>query len=146
MVRPDFVGTVDSHEREIERHFGYHDQVSCIRDTLCGDCVCFWIDKTAWIVYQTSVCGGVGSKYQQAILPLYAVIVQGDTRYVYVEKDGKAEKRRVDLGVLINWQVHVKSGLKPGERVVVVGHRFLDDGQAVNVIKNVRRPDEIFTS
>ena len=85
--------------------------------------------------------------FEQALaVPLYAVIVQGDVRYVYVEKEGKAEKRRVDLGVLVNWQVHVKSGLKPGERVVVVGHRFLDDGQAVNVIKNVRRPDEIFAS
>lgn len=79
-------------------------------------------------------------------IPLYAVIVQGDDQFVYIEKDGKAERRMVVLGVLVNWQVHIKSGLKPGERVVVVGHRFLDNGQAVQVIKNVKRPDEIFAS
>ena len=79
-------------------------------------------------------------------IPLYAVIVQGEDRFVYIEKAGKAERRQVGLGVLVNWQVHVKSGLNPGERVIVVGHRFLDNGQAVHVIKNVKRPDEIFSS
>ncbi len=85
--------------------------------------------------------------YDQALtVPLYAVITQGEDRFVYIEKDGKAEKRRVKLGVLINWQAQIKSGLRPGERVVVVGHRFLDDGQSVEVIRNVSRPDEIFAS
>lgn len=85
--------------------------------------------------------------FDQALsVPLYAVIVQGDDRFVYIEKDGKAERRMVDLGVLLDWQVHVKSGLKPEDRVIVVGHRFLDNGQAVDVIKNVHRPDEIFSS
>ena len=85
--------------------------------------------------------------YDQALtIPLYAVITQGDDRFVYIEKDGKAEKRPVTLGVLVNWQVHIKSGINPDERVIVVGHRFLDDGQAVKVIKNVSHPDEIFAS
>jgi membrane fusion protein (multidrug efflux system) len=74
------------------------------------------------------------------------VITHGDERFVYVEKDGQVEKRPVQLGVLAGWQVHVRAGLKPGERVVVVGHRFLDDGQAVMVIRNVDRPDEIIRS
>jgi membrane fusion protein (multidrug efflux system) len=85
--------------------------------------------------------------YDQALtVPLYAVITQGEDRFVYIEKDGKAEKRLVKLGVLINWQAHINSGLVQGERVVVVGHRFLDDGQSVKVIRNVSRPDEIFAS
>ena len=85
--------------------------------------------------------------YEEALtIPLYAVITQGEERFVYIEKDGKARKRPVTLGVLVNWQVHLKSGIEPGERVIVVGHRFLDDGQAVDVIKDVNRPDEIFAS
>lgn len=85
--------------------------------------------------------------FDQALaVPLYAVITHGDERFVYVEKDGQVEKRPVQLGVLAGWQVHVRAGLKPGERVVVVGHRFLDDGQAVMVIRNVDRPDEIIRS
>jgi RND family efflux transporter MFP subunit len=79
-------------------------------------------------------------------VPLYSVITHGDDRFVYVEKDGQVEKRSVQLGVLAGWQVHVQAGLRPGERVVVVGHRFLDDGQTVKVIKNVSRPEEIVLS
>ena len=85
--------------------------------------------------------------FDQALaVPLYAVITQGDERFVYVEKDGQAEKRSIKLGVLVGRQVHVEAGLNPGERVIVVGHRFLDDGQAVKVIKNVSHPSEILAS
>jgi len=89
----------------------------------------------------------VKNVYHRALtVPLYAVITKGEERFVYVEKNGTAEKRLVELGVLVNWQVQIKSGLKPGDRVIVVGHRFLEDGQTVRVIKNVRRPEEIFVS
>jgi membrane fusion protein (multidrug efflux system) len=85
--------------------------------------------------------------FDQALaVPLYAVITRGDERFVYVEKDGQAEKRLIKLGVLVGWQVQVEAGLNPGERVIVVGHRFLDDGQAVKVIKNVSHPSEILAS
>ena len=76
-------------------------------------------------------------------IPLYAVITQGDERVVFVEKEGRAERRSIKLGALVGWEVQVTSGLKPGERVVVVGHRVLDDGQAVEIIKNVSNPSEI---
>jgi membrane fusion protein (multidrug efflux system) len=76
-------------------------------------------------------------------VPLYAVITQGEKRFVYIEEDGRAERRNIQLGILVGWQVQVTSGLKPGDRVVVVGHRFLDDGQPVKVIKNVSNPREI---
>jgi membrane fusion protein (multidrug efflux system) len=79
-------------------------------------------------------------------LPLYAIITQEDERFVFIEKEGRVEKRRVTLGTLIGWQVHITSGLKAGERVVVVGHRLLDDGQAVEVIKNVSNPSELLKS
>jgi len=77
----------------------------------------------------------IKQSYDQALaIPLYAVITQGEDRFVYVENNGKAEKRMVKLGVLVNWQVHITSGIDPGERVIVVGHRFLDDGQAVETV------------
>ncbi|HIJ57168.1 MAG TPA: efflux RND transporter periplasmic adaptor subunit [Deltaproteobacteria bacterium] len=85
--------------------------------------------------------------YPQALsVPLYAVIIQGDDRFVYIEKEGKAYKKPVDLGFLTGWQVQVKSGLNPEDRVIVVGHRFLDNDQPVKVIKNVNTPEEIFES
>ncbi len=85
--------------------------------------------------------------YKQALaVPLYAIITQGDERSVFIEKNGRAEKRTVTLGTLIGWQVHITSGLKAGEKVITVGHRLLDDGQAVEVIKNVDNPNEILKS
>jgi membrane fusion protein (multidrug efflux system) len=89
----------------------------------------------------------VKNVFDQALaVPLYAVITHSDERFVYVEKDGQVEKRLVQLGVLVGWQVQVVAGLNPGDHVIVVGHRFLDDGQAVNVIKNVSHPSEIIQS
>jgi membrane fusion protein (multidrug efflux system) len=76
-------------------------------------------------------------------IPLYAVITHSDERFVYIENDNRAEKRNIKMGMLVGWQVHVTSGLAAGERVIVVGHRFLDDGQIVEVIKNVSDPREI---
>jgi len=82
--------------------------------------------------------------FNQALaVPLYAVISQSDKHIVFVEKEGRAESRNIELGPLIGWQVQVTSGLSPGEKVIVVGHRLLDNGQAVEVIKNVNHPNEI---
>ncbi|MEE8400334.1 MAG: efflux RND transporter periplasmic adaptor subunit [Desulfobacterales bacterium] len=77
------------------------------------------------------------------VIPLYAVIAQNDERYVFVENEGHAEKRPVSLGVLSGWQVHITAGLAAGDRVVVVGHRLLDEGHAVDVIRNVSNVEEI---
>jgi RND family efflux transporter MFP subunit len=76
-------------------------------------------------------------------VPLYAVISQGEEQYVYVERNGLAERRSLELGTLAGWEVHVTSGLTPGEKVIVVGHRQVDQGQAVEVIKNVSDTREI---
>jgi len=79
-------------------------------------------------------------------VPLYAVITQNNEQFVYVDNQGQAEKRKVELGVLSGWEVQITSGLKPGDRVVVVGHRFLDQGQPLEIIKNVTRPADILAS
>jgi membrane fusion protein (multidrug efflux system) len=89
----------------------------------------------------------VKNVYEDALaVPLYAIISQGDERFVFIEKEGRAEKRKVNLGTLIGWQIHITSGLRAGEKVIAVGHRLLDDGQAVEVIRNVADPNEIVRS
>jgi len=77
------------------------------------------------------------------VIPLYAVINQGDQHFVFIEPTGKARKRPVTIGMLVGWQIQVVSGIEAGDRIIVVGHRLLDDGQAVEVIKNVSSPQEI---
>ena len=76
------------------------------------------------------------------VIPLYAVISQNDENFVFVEKDNKAEKRHVDLGISSGWLIQVTSGLEPGDHVIVVGHRQLDNGQDVEVIQSVRDAGE----
>jgi membrane fusion protein (multidrug efflux system) len=79
------------------------------------------------------------------VIPLYAVITQGDEHFVYIEKNGVAKKRAVEIGILENWQVQVVSGLQVDDNVIVVGHRFLDEDEPVEVIKNVIDPQEILS-
>jgi membrane fusion protein (multidrug efflux system) len=79
-------------------------------------------------------------------VPLYAVISQNNENFVYLEKDNKAEKRPVELGILDGWMIQVKSGLEVGDNVIIVGHRQVDEGQTVKVIKNVTDPAEILKS
>jgi len=77
------------------------------------------------------------------VVPLYSVITNADERYVYVVNNDTAHYRPVRLGVLQGWQVQVVSGIKPGDRVVVVGQRNLEDGQSVSVIRTIRDPGEL---
>ncbi len=81
-----------------------------------------------------------------AVIPLYSVITQNNEKFVYVEKNGKVEKRDVELGLLADWEIQIKKGLEPGDRLVIVGHRSLDNGQKVDVIKMVKDPREIINS
>jgi membrane fusion protein (multidrug efflux system) len=77
------------------------------------------------------------------VIPLYAVISQDDENFVFVEKDKKAEKRHVELGILSGWQVQVTAGLEPGDQVIIVGHRQVEEGQDVDVIQRVEDAGEI---
>ncbi|MBN1625257.1 MAG: efflux RND transporter periplasmic adaptor subunit [Deltaproteobacteria bacterium] len=79
-------------------------------------------------------------------VPLYAVISQDEENFVYIENNGRAEKRIVELGILEGWMVQVKSGLAAGDRVIIVGHRLAGEGQAVQVMKNVTDASEILKS
>lgn len=68
-------------------------------------------------------------------VPLYTVITRNQQQFVYVEKDGLAERRPVELGILEDWKVQIKKGLAPGDRVIVEGHRNVEEGQKVNVVR-----------
>lgn len=75
---------------------------------------------------------------EQAIaVPLYAVISRNNEQFVYVEEKGIARKRPVKIGFMEGWQVLITNGLKAGEKVIVEGHRSVEDGQAVKVVKSI---------
>jgi membrane fusion protein (multidrug efflux system) len=76
-------------------------------------------------------------------VPLYAVISRGADRFVYVVNDDRAHRRPVSLGILEGWKIQITSGLSPGDRVIVVGHRAVEEGQVVQVRRTVTRPEDV---
>lgn len=80
---------------------------------------------------------------QAVSIPLYAVISSGGEKYVYIVEEGKAKRRSVSTGFLSGWSILIEEGLSFGERVVIVGQRSLEDGQPVNLVKEVSSGAEI---
>jgi len=76
-------------------------------------------------------------------IPLYAVISRDNKHYVYLEENNAAKRQEVKLGILDGWQVQITEGLRPGEKVIVVGQRSVDEDQRLNVVKKVTDPAEI---
>ncbi|NIA13633.1 MAG: efflux RND transporter periplasmic adaptor subunit [Nitrospiraceae bacterium] len=67
------------------------------------------------------------------VVPIFAVLSVENERFVFVENDGVAEGRRIEIGVLASDKVQVVDGLSAGDRLIVVGQRDLRPGDRVNV-------------
>lgn len=76
-------------------------------------------------------------------IPFYSVISRNDEQFVYLEEDGLAVRRDVSIGIMENWMVEVVEGLEPGDNLIVEGHRDVDAGQKINVIKTLTDSREI---
>ena len=75
---------------------------------------------------------------EAVVAPLHTIIARKDGRFVFVEEDGVAHQRRVELGVFDRDRVQILSGLEEGDNQIVSGHRFLNDGDNVRVVETVR--------
>lgn len=69
------------------------------------------------------------------MIPLGSVIPLERGRAVYVVRDGKAERRDVELGVIKGRDVQVLSGLAAGDQLIVEGHRYVGPGQPVKIVE-----------
>jgi len=79
---------------------------------------------------------GVQTLRQATLIPLAAVNRGPKGQYVFVvDADGKAAMRPVTLATTQGEVAVVKSGVEPGEVVVVDGQMVLNDGSAVSVAK-----------
>jgi len=68
------------------------------------------------------------------LIPLLAVIPMENGYAVYVVNSTEAQRREVKLGIIKADRVHVKSGLEPGDKLIIAGHRFVAPGQKVNAV------------
>jgi membrane fusion protein (multidrug efflux system) len=65
------------------------------------------------------------------LVPLRALRAESGTSYVFVIKDGRAEKRIVQLGQAEADLVEIKSGVVSGEQVATSNVELLNDGTPV---------------
>lgn len=73
---------------------------------------------------------------QALVVPAAAVVLRdGFTTVFTADATGLARQVRIETGVRDRGQVEVRSGLTPGDRVVVAGAGFLADGDAVRVVE-----------
>lgn len=71
------------------------------------------------------------------IIPRNLILSEGDKHFVFVEKNGKAEKREVIIGSQAGADIEIQSGLNPGDRLINCCMSLLDDGIKVKITKNL---------
>jgi len=69
----------------------------------------------------------------RVIVPQNAVRGDGNASYVFAVRDGKVERRAVNLGRQLGGEVEVIAGVSAGDQLVVRGPEDLRDGQRVDV-------------
>ncbi len=69
------------------------------------------------------------------VMPKRALSIESLSDTVFVAEDGQAVRRDIELGYEETDIVEVVSGLRAGERVIVVGQDGLTDGTPVQVLK-----------
>ena len=77
-------------------------------------------------------------------VPLFSIVKRQDGQpAVCLAEDGTVRLQNVEVGIQEGWRVQIKKGVSAGDKVVVVGHRNLNDGGAVNVVRTVRDLKEL---
>ena len=85
----------------------------------------------------------VGTHRQAVQVPIDAVSRLEDTQYVFVVRDGKAQRVNVEIGVRSDNRVEITKGLTGDETVIVSGKDLVHDGtpvqaQPMNAVKRER--------
>jgi HlyD family secretion protein len=73
----------------------------------------------------------VGDRKDALVVPRGALQRDGDQRYVLVVRNGRAERRRVEVGLIGLSEVEVLEGLTAGEEVILLGATPIAPGQRV---------------
>ncbi len=78
------------------------------------------------------------------IIPIDALINEGEKWYVFIVSAGRAEKREVLPGIMTQTHAQILKGVIPNELIVVVGQRLLQDEDLVDVAetRDPSLPDE----
>ncbi|SHJ70538.1 membrane fusion protein, multidrug efflux system [Malonomonas rubra DSM 5091] len=68
--------------------------------------------------------------------PLFAVLDRDGEKLVFVEENGIAKRQNVETGSSVDQRIVIRSGLEPGQRLIVKGQQLLIDGAKVALQEN----------
>lgn len=66
-------------------------------------------------------------------IPVDAVLTANENSFLFVLEDGKAIRRKVETGFEQDGRVWIRSGLKPGEKLIIGGVERVKDGAPVRL-------------
>lgn len=89
-------------------------------------------EMSARVAFLSEPAGGADQKPLIAIPPA-AVITRGEQRIVFIVRDGRVEEQAVEAGGPIGNRIEIKSGLRPGERVVTNPPEGLRNGDRIRI-------------
>lgn len=69
------------------------------------------------------------------LIPKSALVVDRAEPFVYVNQNGKAKGKAIQIGTISNDQVEVLSGISAGESVIINGQINLKEGSIINIVK-----------
>lgn len=75
----------------------------------------------------------IEEKDNALVIPKEAIIIEGNEAYVFTAEDGSAHKKSIKTGIDSGEQVEILEGLKEGERVVIKGQHYLEEGAALMI-------------
>lgn len=72
-----------------------------------------------------------GERGDARVVPLAAIVPRKGEHYVFAAEGGRAVRKRVKIALLVGHEAVLESGVEIGDRIVVEGHRGLQDGMKV---------------
>lgn len=81
---------------------------------------------------------------QGLAIPMYSLVTRDKETGVFIEKERTATFQPVEKSFIDGWNILITKGLRPGDHVVVVGHRMIEHGQKVNVTRTITHMEELY--
>jgi membrane fusion protein (multidrug efflux system) len=66
-------------------------------------------------------------------VPLFSLVSKEGERLAFVEKDGVAVARAIQIGIIEGDRIQITQGLSPGDRLIVTGQKEVEEGMRVQV-------------
>jgi len=65
--------------------------------------------------------------------PIFSIVDKGGERILFVAIDGVAHARTISIGVIEGDKIQITKGLQPGDNLIVVGQKEVEEGMRVQI-------------